>query len=661
MLVYCKISMNQISGDRHDTGSVSTMNTIVVASIISLIAGATVYSISKRGDESKKSDDEKTSQTVKDAEKSLELSREAIRINSNNTKKLDEISKTLKSVPDVKPETTRPQDAKEHDEKHTATPTVHVSAARITLQSTKDVPEAVLANRNRKNIVRAVPRVFTKNLNYDNLPEAFAVYNCNGVLKDIQEQRDNSMCLNEDIRKLAKYYIALVYEDSKKDYEDPQQLRKRMCDLAEEAFCEFVNHNRVVVKHEDEVRDAIATRRTILRYLIGSNVIVTAQQQAYPEDTTFLLPLNLECARNVTNMYQKYPIITLSVDTVFANFAYLALIEYKYDKEKAIQAATDYITSSLALMVHSKCTSQLIDLRSVHKKATCLNKMAAYNVACGSALQHATLTGLTKASVAKTLAKYVGHMYVLTNGFGYYTIISMCNAINEGHDVEEYIKRIIQAGLDRNDTVDVFWAFRQLQYDADTCKTQEEVNKISVKSCDTVFSICLALDIEGYCVDHAKRMFNAIQTLQKEDAQALLKMALISQVNPCMPGAMGNVLTMANQLEYNLQQLYVAHHNLYEQHIYGKAICISLYDIDQHDLSYYDQTKLNEIKDALINPSTSTYGCAQTVLEVLHRLDISGRTQHLYNPNVEQKRIVANTTAGLTLHIIAAITEHYQT
>ena len=631
----------QIYSNHSAKSTSSKINTAAVVLVVAFIVGATVYGLNKRQTDNSTKDENNNG---KNAEKLLLQNKHMNETNRKHKQYEQDAIESCKALERI----ATPQ--------NTQRTNVDCSLEHIRDCGLQDEPIAMIEHKTRKNIVRAVPKVFNVNLNYENLPTDFKVYNCNGVLQDIHEQRNSSSYFGQEIKHLAKYYVDLVKEDSMQDYVDAQQLRDRLWTLATRAFDEFV-HNWHIGGGNDK-NNITHTRSTIIRYLFGTYRILWAQQLAHPDDQTFSQPIDLECVQQAMERHAECPFVALSVDLMFTNFAYIASIEYKHNYEHTLQATTDYITSALTHLVYHNCLDSVVNFRATNKKATCLNAMATYNAACRLVLQHSLLKGYDNRQITTWLEKLVGHLTFLTHSCRqYYTLAVLCFAANADCNTDEYINKIIQN--ERDDSMTTFARFGQLQHTLAECDNTDESRKIATAIFNKTMGTALALDTKGAHIQQAKNLLNALKQLQKTETQKLAYNLFFSYINPNITGALGNILKLANKLEYDLQQLYISHYQLNEADLYKKYIALDVDTINLKTLQQYDRDSIAEIQEAFTRLNT-TNKRANAFLATLHSLDIEGRTQGLYRPDMQYKHTAATHSAVITLHVITQIVENYK-
>ena len=510
--------------------------------------------------------------------------------------------------------------------------------------------------------LRVKPKAFKAVVQYDKLPQKYAVYNCNGILKDEIEQSGEFCNADEyiKIRNLAQYYVQLVICDSKKDYEDKQQLRNRMWTLATQAFDEFVDIELKKKDEDNQMHTAHNVRAVIVRYL-QRFCAITGLYKDKTEDTISLL--NLEDIQQCIEEQRSKPFVALCVDTVFANFAYLALIEYKYDKEKAIQATADYVLSSLAHIAYMPCTPLLSHLRSIHHKATCLNKLAITNAAHDVLLQYSN-----KSHIAQKLDIFVGHLHALTHlCVPNYIAALFCHVASSENSpsAQEYINNLIQR--EQKEVKTVFQHITQLQKQIfDNQQSTDDVSAQLLHKCaqelsEKTISMVLVVDSKHTYITQAKQLYSRIQKLPKQYTRALSHKLSSNLIVPDTTGEVKDILKEANRLEYALHQLYIKQYDLKIELLHNSGIVSqeSNKELRMH-IAEYEPHDIQTIKDALTHPPKLRDKNSTAILTVVDMLDMEGRIQELYHSTPYYIALTSQLGDSAVLHTLTKITEQFR-
>ena len=525
--------------------------------------------------------------------------------------------------------------------------------------------QQINGHKGRKKDERKIPKVIKSAVEYCHLPKQYATYACDGVLKDETEQsyECDEIATQEmiDINFLAQYYVKLVTLDSQQDYESTQQLRERMWALATQAFDNFVDIEiAAAYTYSMSLERAAKTRKTIAQYLQRFYTLVSYRYENHNDTKAQFDATSL--SESIT-VYANSPFIVLSVDLMFANFAYIASIEYKYDIRRTEKATADYITSALAHIAYIPCSQNILNLRSIHQKTTCLNKLAITNAACGVLFDYALRKGDSEHAVS-LLETYVGHLLVLTHMcLANHVAALFCHiALRADSPSDTYIDTIIQRErLDnRTSFQHIIHLQKQTMHNKSSFNTGKinAIDKAATELSEKIVSVALALDNTGNDVSEAKQLYRRIQWLPKHDIQTMSHKLVTSTMLPDTTGAPKDILEATNKLEYRLHQLYIFAKNLRVKSLYDPEVVVQSADkVFRIHLNKYNEKDILALKEVFTNPAKERSDKNGTLLAALDMLDAEGRTRDIYYSTEKHRNQLAQMGDNTILQVLSTIVE----
>ena len=619
--------------------SVSTMGIVIMASIVSFVAGGALYSLRHRSKDA-------------ELEEKYSVNKHA---NTKHTKSLqNEVVNTAANSQNIQKKTLY-----SYSDSHNSALNVNNCTSAMQIASSSDSVESQLCAHSAQmfsNIKTEQHRTIS-NISYDAWPKLKTIYNCNGILKDVYEWAQVTQYTDPHIYSIARYYVNLVQEDIKQDYLEPQKRRNRMWILAKQAFDEFVEHevtgHNISTMHKDHMRDAHEARKIIVQYLNRVRVIALAfKVHEYDETLDNIAPL--EEIREILAEHIKSPHITLSVDLMFTNFAYIASIQQKENDDEynttATQVTADYIASSLAHIAYAPCSQNICRFRSAHKKLLCLNKLAVYRTAYGVMLEP-SLQHVDMDSVTDRLEQYAGHICVLSQLCTTNCIAMVfCYQALMGYQSESYIDTLIHKTKAQNITT--YMHFIGLQKQLRICQNKKSFVAISVLLCEKAIGLTLAIDANTQRIALAKQLFNAIAQLHTQELKILLDNIIKNAVVTKATGAIQSILELANHLSYDLYQLYIMRYSicvpaLRDAQIVQKEVDIML----RRRLNEYDSNVVRDIGEVFMQPKMHPTEAANMLITI-NMLDTDCLTQDLYSLDPEVRNTTLQSGDAAQAHIL---------